>query len=629
MGKKNNQNMHRDTRKNSFANHGGDFAPRRDHFSNPNANKPHIEGGKYVYSGAVTIEKFAEALNVKPADILKALFLKGKIYNINSVLTDDDIGEICIDNNLDFEKKEVVSPADFEKMEVKDDPKDLVERAPIVTIMGHVDHGKTTLIDTIRNSHIADGEAGLITQEIGAYQKVVKNKKITFLDTPGHEAFSAMRQRGAQCTDIVVLVVAADDGVMPQTVEAIDHAKAAKVPIIVAINKIDKPGANPDKVKSELSQYGLVSEDWGGDTIMKEISAKKKIGIDDLMENILLVAELKDLKANPNRAASGVCIEASMDSKVGPKATLLVQNGTLHVGDCLVVGNTYCKVRRMTNEFNKSVNAAGPSTPIAVTGLSQVPEAGDHFATFASEKEAKQIAEQRAQRSAVANSVNNNAGISIANIYDKISAGEMTTINLIVKADTEGTQQAIVDSISKITVDGVKTNVIHAGTGPITEGDVILASASQAIILAFNVGANALVSQKAKEMKVEIRTYDIIYKLLEELEAAMKGLLKPVMKEVVYGHAEVKMTFKASKIGMIAGCNVKDGLIRRSAQIRIFRGQDKILEGGITSLKIGKDDVGEVKAGFDCGIVVTDYKDIQVGDIIEAWGMEEDKTANG
>src|SRR5574344_2142065 len=434
MGKKNNQNMHRDTRKNSFANHGGDFAPRRDHFSNPNANKPHIEGGKYVYSGAVTIEKFAEALNVKPADILKALFLKGKIYNINSVLTDDDIGEICIDNNLDFEKKEVVSPADFEKMEVKDDPKDLVERAPIVTIMGHVDHGKTTLIDTIRNSHIADGEAGLLTQEIGAYQKVVKNKKITFLDTPGHEAFSSMRQRGASVTDIVVLVVAADDGVMPQTKEAIDHARAANVPIIVAINKIDKPGANPEKVMSELSSFGLVPEEWGGDTIMKPISAKKKIGIDDLLENILLVAELKELKANPSKLAKGSVIESAMDKKEGAKATLLVQNGTLHVGDCLVVGNCFCKVRRMTNEFKKSVNNAVPSTPVVITGLQEVPEAGDPFQAFSSEKEAKLIAQKRQMK---ALSQEKAQGLAITNLCDKIKEGEMEVINIIVKADTE------------------------------------------------------------------------------------------------------------------------------------------------------------------------------------------------
>jgi translation initiation factor IF-2 len=617
MGKKNRQ----------FQKNGNDFD--RSRFSNPNANRPHIEGGKYIYRGSVTIEKLSEDLGLKATDILKDLFMKGKLYNINSVLSDEDIAEICVENNLDFQKEEVVSASDFEKMKIEDKPEDLVERPPVVTIMGHVDHGKTTLIDTIRDSHIADGEAGLITQEIGAYQKVFNGKKITFLDTPGHEAFSAMRQRGAQCTDIVVLVVAADDGVMPQTVEAIDHAKAANVPIIVAVNKIDKAGADPNKVRSELTKYGLISEEWGGQTIMKNISAKKKIGIDDLLENILLVAEMKELKANPKDPASGVVIEATMDKKVGPKATLLVQNGTLHVGDFLVVGQTYCKVRRMTNEFNKSMPAAGPSTPVSVTGLTAVPEAGDHFRAFSAEKEARQIAEERAQKYAVDHSVNNNDGITIANIYDKISAGEMTVINLIVKADTEGTLQAIVDSIGKITVNGVAAKVIHAAAGDVTEGDVILASASKAIILGFNVSANTLVTDKAKEMKVEIRYYDIIYKLLEDLEDAMKGKLKPVYKEVVYGHAVVGMVFKASKVGKIAGCTVKDGIIKRSNFFRVLRNGQKLCDGTLTSLKIGKDDVGEVKAGFDCGMVIANYDDVQVGDVIETWGQEEDKTANG
>lgn len=607
----------------------GEDSFNRNRFSNPNANKPHVEGGKYVYQGQVTVEKLSEDLGLKATDILKDLFMKKKIYNINSVLSDEDIGEICIDNGLDFEKKAVVSPADFEKIQEKDDPKDLVERPPVVTIMGHVDHGKTTLIDTIRDSHIADGEAGLITQEIGAYQKVVKGKKITFLDTPGHEAFSAMRQRGAQATDIVVLVVAADDGVMPQTVEAIDHAKAANVPIIVAINKIDKAGANPEKVKTALTKYGLLAEEWGGQTIMKNISAKKKIGIDDLLENILLVAEMKELKANPKREAEGVVIEATMDKKVGPKATLLVKNGTLHVGDFLVVGHCYCKVRRMTNEFNKSMPAAGPSTPVSITGLSEVPQAGDQFHCFDNEKEAKQIAEERAQKDAVASSTNGNDGITIANVYDRIAAGEMTVINLIVKADTEGTMQAIADSIAKLSVEGVTTKIIHAASGDITEGDVILASASSAIILAFNVTANALVTEKAKESKVEIRYYSIIYQLLDELEQAMKGKLKPVMKEVVYGHAEVGQVFKASKVGMIAGCNVKDGIIRRSANIRVLRKNVKLVDGAITSLKIGKDDMGEVKTGFDCGMVISNYKDVQIGDVIEAWGMEEEKATDG
>ena len=595
----------------------------KSHYSNPGASKPHIEGDKYIYEGNITIEKLASDLGLKPNDILKTLFMKGKMLNINSVLSDEDIAEICIEHNLDFEKKVTVSAAEFEKYEIVDDEKNLVERPPVVTIMGHVDHGKTTLIDTIRDSHIAEGEAGAITQEIGAYQKTIKGKKITFLDTPGHEAFSAMRKRGAQATDIVVLVVAADDGVMPQTKEAIDHAKAAGVPIIVAVNKIDKPGANPEKVKAELSAYGLVSEEWGGDTIMKEISAKKKIGIDDLLDNILLLAELKELKANPSREARGLVIEATMDKKVGAKATLLVKSGSLHVGDCLVVGKNYCKVRRMTNEFNKAVNIATPSTPVSVTGLDGVPEAGEQFCAFSSEKEARSIAEQR-QLKAAQNATNENQGVTIANIYDKISSGEITNLNLIVKADTDGTMQAICDSIKKIDVEGVKANIIHAGSGDVTEGDVILASASSAILLTFNVKANALVISKAKEEHVEIRSYNIIYKLLEDLEQAMLGQLKPVMKEVVYGHAEVKMTFKASKVGMIAGCTVRDGLIKRSAKVRVLRDNQILLDAPLTSLKIGKDDVGEVKAPLDCGIVIDGYKDIQVGDIIESYGMEEE-----
>ena len=590
--------------------------------TNSASEKSHVEQGKYVYHGRVTVEELAEALKIKASDILKSLFLKGKIFNINSVLDDDIIGEVCLDNGFDFDKKEVVQKEDFEKFQFTDKKEDLVERPPVVTIMGHVDHGKTTLIDAIRNSNIAASEAGAITQEIGAYQKTIKGKKITFLDTPGHEAFSAMRQRGAKVTDIVILVVAADDGVMPQTVEAINHAKAANVTIIVAINKIDKPGANPDKVKSELSKYGLIPEEWGGDTIMKEISAKKKIGIDDLLENILLVAELKELKANPTRPAQGCVIESSMDKKVGPKATLLVQNGTLHVGDFLVVGNCYCKVRRMTNEFNKSVSTAGPSTPVSVTGLEAVPYAGDQFFCYPTEKDAREVSELRKQKAA---NKNKNDGVNMANIYDKIASGELTVMNLIVKGDTDGTTEAVCDQINKIKVDGVETKIIHSSTGDITEGDVILASASKAVILAFNVKANQLVLDKAKESNVEIRYYNIIYHLTEDLEKAMKGKLKPVYIDVLNGKAEVKMTFKASKVGIIAGSSVKEGCIKRGSNVKVYRDDKLIFEGVLTSLKREKDDVNEVKEGYDCGIVIDGYKDVQIGDIIESWSKEEKK----
>jgi len=601
------------------------------HFSNPKALKPRIEGGKYIYRGNVTIESLSADLGLRTTDVLKELFLKGKMVNINTILSDDDIAELCINHGFDFEKEEIVAPDEFEKMKSPDNPEDLVERPPVVTIMGHVDHGKTTLIDTIRGSHIAQGEAGEITQEIGAYQKVIKGKKITFLDTPGHEAFSAMRQRGAEVTDIVVLVVAADDGVMPQTVEAIDHAKAAGVTIIVAVNKIDKPGANPEKVKNELMKYDLVPEEWGGNVIMKEISAKKKIGIDELLENILLVAELKELKANPDKLASGSVIEANMDAKVGPKATLLVQDGTLHIGDCLVVGHTFCKVRRMVNEFNKSLNEAGPSTPVSIIGLAEVPEAGDQFHAFASEKEAKQIAETRKQKYNLKTSTNENDGITITNIYDKINAGEMTMLNLIIKGDTEGSVQALKDSISKMSIGDVGVKILHAASGDVTIGDVTLASASHAIILAFNVKTNGMVIDKAKESKVEIRNYDIIYKLLEDLELALKGMLKPVFKEVVYGHATVLQVFKASKIGKIAGSHVTDGVIKNnsSCKIRVLRNGEKIVDSVFDSLKIGKDDVSSVKEGFDCGIVIDGYTDVKIDDVIECYGQEEDKSING
>ena len=587
-----------------------------------------IEGGTYVFHGAVKIEDLATDLKLQANELLKELFLSGKIVNINTVLDDETIAEICINHNYDFKREEIDEEGEEEEVDeffIEDDPKDLVERAPIVTIMGHVDHGKTTLIDAIRDSNIASGEAGAITQEIGAYQKVIDGKKITFLDTPGHAAFTAMRQRGAQVTDIVVLIVAADDGVMPQTVEAIDHAKAAGVPIIVAINKIDKEGADPEKVKNELIRYDLTPEEWGGDTIMVPISAKKKLGIDELLANILVVAELKELKGNPNRLAQGSVVEATMNKKVGAKASLLIQTGTLHVGDFLVVGCSYCKIRRMTNEYNQVLETAGPSTPVSITGLASVPYAGDQFKAFETEKEARLTAKARELKSCEKNSIDNNKGVTIENIYSKITAGDMTVINLIIKADTEGSVQALKDSIAKIDVEGVKTAVIHSYSGDVTEGDVILASASNAIILAFNVKANAQVRAKAKELGVEIRHYDIIYKLLEQMEQAMRGRLKPVYEDVVYGHAEVIATFKASKIGVIAGSKITDGLVKRGSNVKVMRGDELVFEGILDSLKREKNDVATVKEGFECGIVLSDFNKIMVGDIIESWGQEEKK----
>jgi translation initiation factor IF-2 len=595
-------------------------------FSAPSVQKEketnRVEGGTYVFHGNVKIEDLAKDLELQANDVLKELFLSGKIVNINTILDDETIAEICINHNYDFKREEIIATIDFEKQVIEDNPEDLVERAPIVTIMGHVDHGKTTLIDSIRDSHIVTGEAGAITQEIGAYQKVVNGKKITFLDTPGHEAFSAMRQRGAQMTDIVVLVVAADDGVMPQTVEAIDHAKAAGVPIIVAINKMDKPGADPEHVKNELVRYDLTPEEWGGDTIMVPISAKLKQGISELLENILVIAELKELKGNPNRLAQGSVIEATIDKKVGPKASLLVQNGTLNLGDYLVVGNSYCKVRRITNEYNQMLKSAGPSTPVSIIGLASVPAAGDQFKAFETEKEAKLMAKARQLSDTEKSCINENKGLTIENIYSKISSGEMEVINLIIKADTEGSVQALKDSISKITVENVKTQIIHAYSGDVTEGDVILASASNAIILAFNVSVNTQVKDKADELEIDIRRYDIIYKLLEEMEQAMKGKLKPVYEDVVYGHAEVIAIFKSSKIGIIAGSKILDGVVKCGSKVKVNRGKEVVYEGLISSIQREKEEVRVIKEGFECGIVLDDFNKIEVGDILESWGQE-------
>lgn len=584
-----------------------------------------IVDGVFVYYGEMTLDSLCRKIGVRTTDVMKSLLMKGKLVTLNTMLNDDMIAEICLENDLDSRKEEKIAEEDFEKIVIKDDEKDLVERAPVVTIMGHVDHGKTTLIDTIRDSHIADGEAGFITQEIGAYQKVIKGKKITFLDTPGHEAFTAMRARGASVTDIVVIVVAADDGVMPQTKEAIDHALAANVPIIVAINKIDKPGANPEKVKQELSGLGLISEDWGGDIIMKEISAKKNIGIDDLLENILLVAELKELKANPNRPASGSVIEATLDRKEGAKATLLVQNGTLHVGDYLVVGSSYCKVRKMTNEYKKSLKDAPPSTPVSITGLSEVPTAGDNFMAFPTEKDAKLIAEKRRANEISRNAAADKALLTLDTISQMIGEGETKNINVLIKADSQGSAEALKSSLLKIDVPTININIIRAASGEITEGDVILAEASGAIIYGFNVKANALALEKAKREKVEIRSHTIIYNILNEMEQAAQGMLQPTYHEVIYGQAEVRSIFKASKVGIIAGSYVTSGKIKSNSSARVIRNNQVVYDGKINSLKRFKDDVKEVNEGFECGIVIDGFKELREMDIIESYGEEVDK----
>lgn len=581
-----------------------------------------VNGGVFKYVGDVTVGELAKKLNLNSSDIIKFLFMNKKaMVTINQTLSDDLIAEVCINYGYDFQKEEVVDKENFEDIKIEDDEKDLQERPPVVVVMGHVDHGKTTLIDTIRDSHVAEGEAGLITQQIGAYQKEIQGKKITFLDTPGHEAFTAMRARGAAITDIALIVVAADDGVMPQTVEAINHAKAAGVTIIVVINKIDKPTANVDRVKDELAQYDLIPEEWGGDTIFREISAKKKIGIDELLETILVVAELKELQANPHRYALGTVIEASLDKNEGPKATLLVQNGTLKVGDSVVVGNYYCKVRRMVNEYRQNVKQALPSTPVVVTGIEDVPTAGDSFMAFVDEKTAREISEARKLK-ARNKSLNKNNITSLDEIFNQIKEGELKNINIILKADLQGSVEAIKSSLEKIQVDGVKINVIHAAAGAITESDIVLASASSALVYGFNVRPDAKVRQKANEEKVEIHLHSIIYALIEEIESAMKGLMKPIEKEVVIGQAEVRSIFKASKVGTIAGCYVTDGCLKRDCLIRLIRDGVVIYTGKISSLKRFKDDASVVKKDFECGLTIENYNDEKEYDIIEAYEIQ-------
>ena len=580
-----------------------------------------VQNGVFVYNGTLTLDQLCKKTGISPTDTIKSFLMQGKLVSLNTVLSDELIAEVCIENGLDFKKEAGGAVDDFTKVAIFDKDVDTDSRPPVVTIMGHVDHGKTTLIDCIRHSNITGGEHGGITQEIGAYQKVVQGKKITFIDTPGHEAFTAMRARGASMTDIVVLVVAADDGVKPQTIEAIDHAKAANVPIIVAINKIDKPAAQIERVKQQLSGLGVLAEDWGGDVMMFPVSAKRNQGVDTLLEGILDLAEMLELKATDDRPAIGSVIEAELDKKEGAKATLLVQNGTLKVGDTLAIGPYYCKVRKMTNEFNKMLKSAGPSTPVSVTGLSGVPVAGDRFMAFADEHEAREAAEKRAQ----ALIGQNNTGVSLADLAQSAANGESQNINLIVKADTQGSAEALKASLEKIDVPGAKLSILHCSSGDVSQGDLVLASASHAIVLAFSVKVGAAIKDMAKADNVEIREYNIIYKLLEDIEAAMRGTLAPVFEEVIYGHCEVRSLFKASKVGQIAGCYVTDGKITNTSEIRVFRNKELVLKTHLTSLKRFKDDAKEVNLGFECGLTISDKLDLQEGDLLEAFGQEEVK----
>ncbi|OLN22751.1 translation initiation factor IF-2 [Domibacillus antri] len=578
---------------------------------------------KIVFSGSLTVAELAKKMNVEPSEVIKKLFMLGVMATINQELDKDAIELVASEFNVEVEEEILIDKADLETyFEEEDAEEKAVERPAVVTIMGHVDHGKTTLLDSIRNTKVTEGEAGGITQHIGAYQAETNGKKITFLDTPGHAAFTTMRARGAKVTDITILVVAADDGVMPQTVEAINHAKAAEVPIIVAVNKIDKPAANPDRVMQELTEHGLVPEAWGGETIFVPLSAKQGEGIDTLLEMILLVAEVEELKADPTRRAMGTVIEAELDKGRGSVATLLVQNGTLHVGDPIVVGNTFGRVRAMVNDVGRRVKSAGPSTPVEITGLNDVPLAGDRFVVFEDEKTARQIGESRAQEALQAQR-SEKTKVSLDNLFEHMKQGEMKDLNIVLKADVQGSVEAVAAALQKIEVEGVNVKIIHTGAGAITESDIILASASNAIVIGFNVRPDVNAKRTAEAEDVEVRLHRIIYKVIEEIEAAMKGMLDPEFEEKIIGQAEVRQTFKVSKIGTIAGSYVTEGKITRDSGVRLIRDGIVIFEGEVDALKRFKDDAKEVAQGYECGITIRGFNDVKEGDIIEAFIEQE------
>ena len=574
-----------------------------------------------VYHDGMTINELANKLSVSGAELVKKLFSLGTLATVNNKIDFERAELLVSDYGKELKNQESVNVANFEEYEINDKEEDLIKRPPVVTIMGHVDHGKTTLLDTIRKTNVADGEAGGITQAISAYQIKYHDEKITFIDTPGHAAFTEMRARGASVTDIVVIIVAADDGVMPQTKEAIDHAKAADVPILVAINKIDKPGANPNKVMTELAEYGLTPENWGGDTIYTEISAKNNVNIDALLENILLVAELENYRANPNRYAIGSVIEARLDKQVGAIATILVQNGTLRLGDPVVVGLSYGKVRTLKNDRGEEITEALPSTPVEITGLNEVPSAGDRFMAFENEKQAHAVLEERKSQAKLKEH-SHSAPVSLDELFSKIGEG-LKEINVIIKADVHGSSEAVKNSLEKIEVEGVKVKVVRSSVGSITESDIILAKASNAIIIGFNVRPNNSIRDYAKENDVEIRLYDIIYKVVEDMESAMKGMLDPVFEERILGNAEVRQLFKFSKVGIIAGSYVVDGVIKRESQARVIRDGVVVYDGNIGSIQREKDSVKEVKKGLECGITIENFNDIKINDIIESYEMVE------
>ena len=586
--------------------------------SNENAKDENV----ILYKDGMTVSDLAAALNVNGVEIVKKLMGLGVMASVNQSIDYDSTEIIVSEYNKTLKKEETADISNFENYEIADDEKDLVKRPPVVTIMGHVDHGKTTLLDYIRKSNVASGEAGGITQAIGAYSVKHNDQLITFIDTPGHAAFTQMRARGASITDIVIIIIAADDGIMPQTKEAIDHAKAAKVPIIVAINKIDKEDANIERALTGLAEAGLTPEEWGGDTIVNRISALTGEGVDELLENILLIAEMEEYKANPSRYATGAVIEAKKDNKTGSSATLLIQNGTLRLGDPIVIGTSYGKVRTLKNDLGQNIVEAGPSSPVEVTGISSVPSAGDKFMAFESEKQAKQIAEERKERAKKQDT--NFSGMTLEDLFGKIQEG-VKEINVVIKADVNGSLEAVKSSLEKIDVEGVKINIIRGGVGAVTESDIVLASASSALIIGFNVRADNKTNDIAKQYGISIKNYDIIYKLVEDMEKAMKGMLDPEFEEKVVGTLEVRQIFKFSKVGLIAGCHVLSGTVKNNQKARIVRDGVVVYNGSIKTLQHEKDQVKEVKKDMDCGLTLENCQDYKEKDIIEVYELVEIK----
>ncbi len=587
------------------------------------SNTPNEDENIILYKENMTIGDLATKLDVAGAEIVKKLFMLGIMATVNTGINFENAELIVNDYGKELHKEETADVANFEEFIVNDREEDLTVRPAVVTIMGHVDHGKTTLLDAIRKTNVAGGEAGGITQAISAYQINYNGQPITFIDTPGHAAFTEMRARGASITDIVIIIVAADDGVMPQTREAIDHAKAAGVPIMVVINKMDKPGANPDRIMTALSECGLTPDTWGGDTLYSKISAMTGDGIPEVLENILLIAEMQNYRANSNRYALGSVIESRLDKQVGPVVTILIQNGTLRLGDPVVVGTSFGKVRTMKNDRGEEITEAGPSRPVEITGLNETPIAGDKFMAFENEKQARSIAEQRAASQKEKESKTSGT-VTLDELFSKIGEG-LKELNIIIKADVNGSSEAVKNTLEKIDIEGVRVNVIRSSVGSITESDIVLAKASNAIIVGFNIRPNNTIRDYAKENGVEIRLYNIIYKLVEDIEAAMKGMLEPIYEEKIIGSAEVRQLFKFSKVGIIAGCYVTDGIMKRDAKARVIRDSVVLYDGNVNSLQREKDSIKEVKKGFECGMTVENFNDLKVGDVIEAYEMVEIK----